>query len=91
MGWSFRRSIRLGPFRFNLSKSGIGTSVGVPGYRIGKDAKNRTFQQTSIPGTGIYRRDYSGASSPQGSSVWKYVLIGIAVLLSALRAIFRRR
>jgi hypothetical protein len=24
MGWSYRKSVNLGPFRVNLSKSGIG-------------------------------------------------------------------
>jgi hypothetical protein len=89
VAWNFRRGIRLGPLRFNLSKSGVGTSVGVPGFRVGKDARGRDYQQTSIPGTGIYRRDYASAQRP--SSVWKYVLVGIAVLLAALRAIFRGR
>ena len=58
MGWSFRRSIRLGPLRFNLSKSGIGASAGIPNLRVGKDAKGRNYSQVSIPGTGVYRRDY---------------------------------
>ena len=58
MGWSFRRSIRIGPLRFNLSKSGIGASAGIPGLSAGKDAKGRNYSQVSIPGTGIYRRDY---------------------------------
>jgi hypothetical protein len=58
VGWNFRRSARLGPLRLNFSKSGIGYSVGVRGLRIGKDAKGRTYSATSIPNTGIYRRDY---------------------------------
>lgn len=35
MGLSYRKSISAGPFRFNLSGSGIGVSVGVPGFRVG--------------------------------------------------------
>lgn len=35
MGWYLRKSLSLGPLRFNLSKSGIGTSIGVKGLRIG--------------------------------------------------------
>ena len=35
MGFYIRKSVRCGPFRFNLSKSGIGVSTGVPGFRIG--------------------------------------------------------
>jgi hypothetical protein len=58
MGWSFRRSARLGPLRVNFSKSGVGWSLGGRGFRIGKDAKGRTYSQTSIPGTGIYNRTY---------------------------------
>lgn len=35
MGFYIRKSLRAGPFRFNLSKSGVGVSVGVPGFRVG--------------------------------------------------------
>lgn len=58
MGWNFRRSLNLGPLRLNASKSGIGYSVGVRSFRVGKDAKGRKYTATSIPGVGIYRRDY---------------------------------
>ena len=34
MGFSFRKSIGLGPFRVNLSKSGVGLSTGIKGARI---------------------------------------------------------
>jgi hypothetical protein len=67
MGWGFRRSINFGPFRMNFSKSGIGYSVGVPGARIGKDAKGRKYSQLSIPHTGVYRRDYHNGSVPPAS------------------------
>ena len=67
MGWSFRRSINIGPLKVNLSKSGVGYSVGTRGFRIGKDAKGRAYSSLSIPGTGIYRRDYqqNGRMPPQ--------------------------
>jgi hypothetical protein len=58
MGWSFRRSVNLGPLRINLSKSGVGYSVGTRGFRVGQDARGRRYQAVSIPKTGIYRRDY---------------------------------
>jgi hypothetical protein len=35
MGFYIRKSLKAGPFRFNLSKSGIGVSAGVPGFRVG--------------------------------------------------------
>ncbi len=62
MGWRFRRSLKLGPFKLNFSKSGIGYSAGVRGFRVGTDAKGRTYTAASIPGTGLYNRAYYGAS-----------------------------
>ncbi len=54
MGLRYRKSIRLGGgFRVNISKSGIGYSWGVPGYRITKTASGKTRHTASIPGTGI--------------------------------------
>jgi Protein of unknown function (DUF4236) len=35
MGLYFRKSVSVGPFRFNLSGSGVGMSVGVRGLRVG--------------------------------------------------------
>ena len=41
MGWYLRKSLKLGPIRFNLSKSGIGTSFGVRGLRIGSGPRGK--------------------------------------------------
>lgn len=35
MGFYIRKYIKVGPFRFNLSKSGVGVSAGVKGLRLG--------------------------------------------------------
>jgi len=35
MGFYLRKSIKVGPLRFNLSKSGIGVSAGITGFRVG--------------------------------------------------------
>jgi hypothetical protein len=35
MSFYLRKSINAGPFRLNLSKSGIGISTGIPGLRVG--------------------------------------------------------
>ena len=64
MAWRFRRSLKLGPLKLNFSKSGIGYSAGVRGFRVGTDAKGTTYTAASIPGTGIYNRAYYGASKP---------------------------
>lgn len=54
VGLRFRKSINLGGgFRINLSKSGVGYSWGIPGYRITKSANGRSRRTYSIPGTGI--------------------------------------
>ena len=62
MGWSYRKSVGVGPFRINLSKSGIGYSVGGAGFRTGVSSRGRSHKSFSIPGTGV--RYYS--SSKQG-------------------------
>ena len=49
MGWSFRRSKSFGLFRFNYSKSGLGFSFGVPGARVGVNAKGKKYVRGGIP------------------------------------------
>lgn len=64
MGWRYRKSINLGlGFRINLSKSGIGYSWGVPGYRITKMANGGRRTTYSIPGTGISYVEQNGKNS----------------------------
>lgn len=43
MPWYIRRSVRVGPVRLNLSRRGIGYSVGVRGARIGRSATGRRY------------------------------------------------
>lgn len=54
MGLRFSKSIKL-PFglRLNLSKSGIGFSWGVKGFRVSKSAKGRVRKTVTVPGTGL--------------------------------------
>lgn len=49
MGWNFRKSIKIGPARINLSKSGVGYSVGAGGVRYTKRAGGR--KKASLIGT----------------------------------------
>ena len=54
MGFRFRKSINVGGgFRINFSKSGIGYSWGMKGFRITKTAKGAIRTTLSIPKTGI--------------------------------------
>ena len=53
MGMRFRKSFGSKGFRVNVSKSGIGYSVGGKGFRYTKKAGGGSRTTTSIPGTGI--------------------------------------
>jgi hypothetical protein len=53
MGFYYRKSVRLGPFRVNLSKSGVGYSVGGSGFRTGVSGSGRRYSTFSLPGTGV--------------------------------------
>ena len=44
----------------NLSKSGIGASVGRTGLRLGMDAKRRKYLSLGMPGTGLSYRTFFG-------------------------------
>lgn len=53
MGLFYRKSVNIGPFRVNLSKSGVGYSVGVQGFRVGTTSRGRRYTSFSVPGTGM--------------------------------------
>lgn len=57
MGFYLRSSLRAGPFRLNLSRSGIGVSVGVPGFRVGTGPRGNYVR---VGGRGIL---YAGSPS----------------------------
>jgi hypothetical protein len=52
MGFYYRRSINIGPFRVNLSNRGVGYSVGGRGFRVGRSASGRRYTSFGVPGTG---------------------------------------
>lgn len=69
MGFRYRKSINLGGgFRINLSKSGVGYSWGVKGYRVTKTAKGTTRKTASIPGTGISYTQETGKNNSRRES-----------------------
>lgn len=66
MGIIFRKSFNFGPFRLNLSKSGIGWSFGTKGARYTKTAKGNSYGTINIPGTGIsYRNNFHQNTTPE--------------------------
>lgn len=66
MGLSFRRSIKAGPFNFNLSGSGLGVSVGVPGFRVGTSPRGNYI---SMSGGGFTYRKSFGPTNYRGSAL----------------------
>jgi len=68
MGFRFRKSIKIGPARVNISKSGIGYSVGTKGLRVTKKAGGGIRTTASIPGTGISYVKDSGKKSTAKST-----------------------
>lgn len=60
MGMRYRKSLKFGPLRVNLSKSGVGYSVGNKFYRVTKKADGGIRTTATLPGTGISNvKDYS--------------------------------
>ncbi len=62
MGFRIRKSKSFGPLKINLSKSGIGWSVGTKGARYTHRADGKKQTTLSIPGTGISYVDVKGKS-----------------------------
>lgn len=83
MGFRFRKSVNLGGFRVNFSKSGIGYSVGTKGARFTKTAKGRTRTSLGIPGTGLGYVKESGSAS--NHIIAKIVLFPIFLMYLILK------
>ncbi len=70
MGFYIRKSFRAGPLRLNLSKGGVGLSVGVTGARLGIAANGRAYVHAGRGG--LYMRQYlsgtSSGSSPESAT-----------------------
>ncbi len=81
MGFYYRKSVNLGPFRVNLSKSGLGYSVGGRGFRVGTTSRGRKYTSFSIPGTGVgYRKSGAGclallASIPATIAIARWLVL----------------
>lgn len=89
MGWSFRKSLSLGGlFRLNLSKGGVGVSVGVKGARVSIDPKGRAA--VTVGRGGLYARKSLGRGArsqhmPGGAGIG--VAVGALVLVVVIFAL----
>ncbi len=61
MGLYLRKSVSVGPLRFNLSKGGVGVSAGIKGFRVGTGPRGNYVHMGA---DGIYYR----ATVPSGSA-----------------------
>lgn len=86
MGFRFRKSFGSGPFRVNLSKSGVGWSFGGKGARFTKKAGGGYRTTASIPGTGVsYSKDHGGKRKKKSSGCFGSVcILFLAALLISL-------
>lgn len=83
MGLRFQKSVNLGPFRVNVSKSGVGFSVGRRGVRAGVSATGRKYTTVSLPGTGI---SYDQTIGGKGKGK-KGCLVAMVAMIGTLAAI----
>ena len=65
-----RKSIKIGPARVNLSKSGVGYSIGAGGVRVGRNAKGKSYTSVRTPlgtsvRTGGSRKGRTGGAGKQ--------------------------
>lgn len=65
---TFRKSKKVGPFRFTISPKGLSTSAGVKGFRMSANTKGEVRRTLSIPGTGIYDTKKIGGGSSGSTS-----------------------
>ncbi|NLG83378.1 MAG: DUF4236 domain-containing protein [Firmicutes bacterium] len=67
MSFRFRKSIRIAKgVRLNLSKGGVGLSIGGKGLRVGVGPRG-VYTSAGIPGTGLYSLNYLGKGERRGA------------------------
>ncbi len=88
MGWRYRRSMNIGPFRLNFSKNGIGYSVGSKYFRVTKKADGGMRTTSTLPGLHMSKVTDYGASqiraaktSRKAKSKKGSIVGGVAALL----------
>jgi hypothetical protein len=94
MGVYLRSSLKAGPFRFNLSKSGIGVSAGVPGFRVGSGPRGNYVRvggrgvsyRATVPSQCSGTRQLSGPTTQRrspGASELQYGAVAVQEISTA--------
>lgn len=65
MAFYIRKAVKVGPLRFNLSKSGIGVSAGIPGFRVGSGPRGNYVHMGR---SGLYYRKSISGKTPSPRS-----------------------
>lgn len=73
MSFYLRKSLKVGPIRFNFSKSGVGVSAGITGLRVGTGPRGNyvhmgrggAYYRTTLPPASSARPAPSAQSSPR--------------------------
>jgi hypothetical protein len=65
MGFYIRKALKVGPFRFNLSRSGIGISAGIKGLRLGAGPRGNYIHMGR--GGLYFRQSLNPASDRRGA------------------------
>jgi hypothetical protein len=85
MGFRFQRRIKvLRGITVNVSKSGVGVSVGGRGFHTGIDSKGRRYTSGSLPGTGLSWREYRKDSGPPRSRLAIGILVAFVVVVALI-------
>ncbi|MCA2245950.1 DUF4236 domain-containing protein [Mycobacterium sp. WUMAC-067] len=86
MSWQYRKSKKVGPFRFTASRRGISSSVGFGGYRVTRRADGSYQRTVRVPGTGVYNTTRISSPRQPQSAVWSGV--GFAAGFALARPLF---
>lgn len=100
MGTRFRKSINFGPLRVNISKSGVGYSVGNKYARITHTADGKKRTTLNIPGTGVSyveesarnvcTEDEENRKTASSVGAWIKFLVYMAIILALFYALSGR-
>ncbi len=96
MGFYFRKSVKFGPVRLNLSKSGVGVSGGVKGFRVSTGSRG-TYLNAGTNGLYLRKRLDKGGTHAHVTTVviitlfvfvpLVFVFIGVVALFSPVLAV----
>lgn len=88
MAWFLRKSFRLGQLRLNLSKRGLGASIGVKGLRAGVDASGKPYVTGGREGIYFRERIPTGDTTPKPHQLsWRGGSNTVAWIVAAVLAV----